>query len=103
MQIKRMQIKKQVSAATIFVALLVLSTGPAAWACSNMGPDKHVGMVKAIDLKGETLTLIDAETGKPLQFATPASLLKGVKVQDRAVVTFRSEGERLIAKELVVR
>ena len=81
----------------------VLSTGAAVWACSNMGPDKHVGMVKAIDLKEGVLTLIDAETGKPLQFATSASLLKGVKVQDKAVVTFKSEGERLVAKELVVR
>ncbi len=90
-------------AVSILAVFFVLSTGAAVWACSNMGPDKHVGMVKAIDLKEGVLTLIDAETGKPLQFATSASLLKGVKVQDKAVVTFKSEGERLVAKELVVR
>jgi len=84
-------------------AVLTFSAGTAAWACSSMGPDKHVGMVKAIDTKEGTLTLVDAETGKPLQFATSASVLKGVKVNDKAVVTFKTDGERLVAKDLVIR
>ncbi len=90
-------------AALILAMALTVSTGAVAWACSNMGPDKHVGMVKAIDTKEGTLTLIDAETGKPLQFATSASLLKGVKVNDKAVVTFKSEGEHLVTKDLLIR
>jgi hypothetical protein len=98
-----MQKRGQQSAALILALFLTLSAGTAVWACSNMGPDKHVGMVKAIDTKEGTLTLIDAETGKPLQFATSASVLKGVKVNDKALVTFKSEGERLVAKELVIR
>lgn len=98
-----MREKKRSAAALILAVALALSTGGVVWACSNMGPDKHVGMVKAIDTKEGTLTLIDAETGKPLQFATSASLLKGVKVNDKAVVTFKSEGAHLITKELVVR
>ena len=96
--------RKRKSLTVLILALfLALSTGVGVWACSNMGPNKHVGMVKAIDLKEGVLTLIDAETGKPLQFATSASLLKEVKVNDKAVVTFKSEGERLVAKELLIR
>ncbi|MBI3804960.1 MAG: hypothetical protein HY282_14490 [Nitrospirae bacterium] len=73
------------------------------WACSSMGPDKHVGVVKAINAPEGAITLIDAETGKPIQFTAPAALLKGVKVNDKAVVTFQMEGARLLAKEVVVR
>jgi hypothetical protein len=98
-----MRQKRSRSAVLILAAFWLVSAGTAVWACSNMGPDKHMGMVKAIDLKEGVLTLIDAETGKPLEFATQASLLKGVKVNDKAVVTFKSEGERLVAKELLVR
>lgn len=98
-----MQKREQSTAVLILAAFLTLSAGTAVWACSSMGPDKHVGMVKAIDTKEGTLTLIDAETGKPLQFATSAAALKGVKVNDKAVVTFKTEGERLVTKEVVVR
>jgi hypothetical protein len=97
------QNRKKQSAVLMLAMLFTLLTGAGVWACSNMGPDKHVGLVKAIDMKEGVLTLIDAETGKPLQFATAASLLKEVKVNDKAVVTFKSEGERLVAKELLVR
>lgn len=98
-----MQKREKQSAVLILAAFFALTAGTAVWACSSMGPDKHIGMVKAIDAKEGTLTLIDAETGKPLQFATSASVLKGVKVNDKAVVTFKTDGERLVAKDLVVR
>lgn len=86
----------------MLLGLTVWAGSSAALACSSMGPDKHVGVVKAIDAEG-ALTIIDAETGKPIRFAAPAALLKGVKVNDKAVVTFQMEGERLLAKEVVVR
>ncbi|TAJ99979.1 MAG: hypothetical protein EPO39_16165 [Candidatus Manganitrophaceae bacterium] len=72
------------------------------WACSSMGPDKHVGVVQAINTPEGALVLVDAETGKPIRFIASAKVLEGVKVHDKAVVTFKTEGDRLLAKEIVI-
>lgn len=88
----------------IFLAFLGISAAAqAAWACSNMGPDKHMGVVQAVDAQGGAFTLVDAETGKPLRFVTSAEQLKKVKANDKAVITFKTEGEKLVAKEIMVR
>lgn len=83
---------------------LVVSTAGirSSWACSSMGPDKHLGVVKAINTPEGALVLVDAETGKPIQFIAPAKLLEGIKVNDKAVVTFKMEGEKLLAKEIAI-
>lgn len=87
------------------VLALVISVGSVglSGACSSMGPDKHVGVVKAVEAPNGALVLVDAETGKPIRFIASAKLLEGVKVNDKAVVTFKTEGEKLLAKEIVVR
>lgn len=84
---------------------LAISVGSAGlgWACSSMGPDKHVGIVKAVGTPEGALVIVDAETGKPIQFIASAKLLEGVKVNDKAVVTFKMEGDRLLAEKIVVR
>ncbi len=80
-----------------------IGTAGLSWACSSMGPDKHMGLVKAIGTSEGAFTIVDAETGKPIQFVASAKLLEGVKVNDKAVVTFKMDGDRLLAKEIVVR
>lgn len=84
---------------------IAISMGAAGfgWACSSMGPDKHMGVVKAVGTPEGALVIVDAETGKPIQFIAPAKLLEGVKVNDKAVVTFKKEGDRLLAKEILVK
>lgn len=84
---------------------LAISIGSAglSGACSSMGPDKHVGVVKAVGTPEGAFVIVDAETGKPIQFIASAKLLEGVKVNDKAVVMFKMEGDRLLAKEIVVR
>lgn len=92
----------------LFLGMLALTLAVSAagirssWACSSMGPDKHLGVVKAINTPEGALVLVDAETGKPIQFIAPAKLLEGIKVNDKAVVTFKMEGEKLLAKEIVL-
>lgn len=84
---------------------LAISVGAAgwSWACSSMGPDKHIGVVKAIGTPEGAFTIVDAETGKPIQFIASSKLLEGVKINDKAVVTFKMDGERLLAEKIVVR
>jgi hypothetical protein len=83
---------------------LVISVGAAGlgWACSSMGPDKHMGVVKSIDTPEGAFVIVDAETGKPIQFMASNKLLEGVKVNDKAVVTFKMEGDRLLAEKIEV-
>jgi len=72
------------------------------WACSSMGPDKHMGVVKTVGPAEGALVIIDAETGKPIQFTASSKLLEGVRVNDKAVVTFKMEGDRLLAEKIEV-
>lgn len=89
----------------VMVLTVAISMGAAglSWACSSMGPDKHMGVVKAVGNPEGALVIVDAETGKPIQFSASPKLLEGVKVNDKAVVTFKMEGDRLLAKEIVVK
>jgi hypothetical protein len=89
-------------ALVLFLVISVAATG-LGWACSSMGPDKHMGVVKSIDTPVGAFVIVDAETGKPIQFAASAKLLEGVKVNDKAVVTFKMEGDRLLAEKIEIR
>ncbi|HEY5599424.1 MAG TPA: hypothetical protein VIK48_01925 [Candidatus Manganitrophaceae bacterium] len=87
----------------VWVGALLLGVSAffgSAGACSSMGSDKHMGVVKEIDARQGVLTIIDAETGKPIRFTAAERLLKGIKINDKAVVTFKTEGDRLVAKAL---
>ncbi len=82
-------------------AVLLLAPVWAA-ACSNLGPDKHMGMVTLVDpLKG-TLSLMDAETKNTIVFLTGEELLKKIHVNDQVVVTFETDKNQHVAKDIVV-
>lgn len=91
------------------LALLIGALGSAALfvdsssACSSMGPDKHVGIVKEIHLDRGVLTLIDAETGRPIQFTASTELLKEARINKKATITFKKESDRLAAQNIEVR
>lgn len=82
------------------MGVLMLGSGPEAFACKSAGPNKHVGMVKAIDAEGQTFSIIDAETGKEMVFDAPPQIMDRVKVSQRVMVTYRTEGDRLKAQEI---
>lgn len=72
----------------------------AAQACSNLGPDKHVGVVQAVDRKAGTFTIVDAETKMAMAFQAKPKTLTGLKVGDRLVVRFTVNGKRMSAEEV---
>jgi hypothetical protein len=80
----------------------LLAAAPIAWACSNMGPGKHVGVVKTSDSVKGVLVIIDAESQKPIRFLTASELLRKVQADDTVIVTFTTREDQLIAKEIVV-
>lgn len=95
-----MTIKRGVS----FLAVLaVLALGPAwASACSNLGPEKHMGIVLQLDPIKGTMALMDAETQTTLHFVMAEDLLKKINVNDRIVITFHKKKDQLVAKDIVV-
>ncbi len=81
---------------------LVMGAGRplAVQACSTMGPDKHVGVVQAVDRKAGTFTIVDAETQMAMAFQAKPKMLTGLKVGDRLVVRFTVNGKRMSAEEV---
>ncbi len=82
------------------IALFVLLLAPPLWACSQMGPNKHVGIVQKVDLKTGVFTIIDAETGKPLTFRAASRLLEALRSDSRVLITFKMVGDQLTAEEI---
>ena len=83
------------------LALVLLATAPAAWACSIAGPNTHIGTVKAVDPAKHTLTMKDAETGEDLTFvADRPEMLKGIAPKDRVTVVFTAQGKTLRATSI---
>lgn len=91
------------SAAVVFflgaVGLSVLWGIPAS-ACSSLGPDKHVGLVKEVQIEKGILMLIDAESGKPIAFSASPDLLQKVNAQEKAIVTFKMDGAKMVAQKI---
>ena len=81
------------------MALTLLWTGPLS-ACSSMGPGKHVGVVQAVQIDKGILMLIDAETGKPIAFSASPELLQKTRAQEKVIMTFKTEGARLVAQNI---
>ena len=83
------------------LALVLLATAPAAWACSIAGPNTHIGTVKAVDTGQHTLTMKDAETGEDLTFVVEKpEMLKGIAPKDRVTVVFTAQGRTLRATSI---
>lgn len=75
-------------------SLLVL---PTTQACSALGPNTHLGMVSAIDVKKQTFTLIDAETQRPITFTATPTQLNAIQSSQRITVTFEKSANALRA------
>ena len=90
--------------AGFFIVLFGVSIGSnLVSACSNLGPGKHMGVVKMIDSVKGAFTLVDAETRRPVRFMIGEDLLKTVKINDTIVVTYhQTEKGQFVAKEIVV-
>ena len=88
-------------AGVLFVGVLLIAfwVGPSS-ACSSMGPDKHVGLVKEVQIDKGILMLIDAETGKPIAFVASPEILQKARAQEKAIVTFKMDGTKLVAQKI---
>ncbi len=85
---------------TVAALITVLSSTSAALACEAAGANAHVGIVTAVDHTRSTLTLRDAETGKPLTFMASRDLLRGIAAKDTVTVRFAPEGQTLRATSI---
>jgi hypothetical protein len=88
---------------TLIVVLstaIVCTAVGAAFACEGAGPNTHMGVVMAVDLHVKTLTLKDAQTGKPLTFNATPEQLRGVKVNDEVAVVYAVEGTSMRATSI---
>lgn len=70
---------------------LTLAQPNPAYACKSAGAFTHVGVVTAVDRVALTVTINDAETGKPVTFSATAEQLKAVKPGDEVVIGFLEE------------
>ena len=96
------QMKKGV-AIGLFVVLVSVGAGISlVSACANLGPGKHMGVVKMIDPIKGVFTLVDAETRRSIRFRINDDLLKKVKISNTIVVTYQAGKDGLVAKEIVV-
>ncbi len=88
---------------TIFAVLFGISTSIVpVLACSNLGPGKHLGIVRIVDATQGTLTIIDAETRKAIRFVISEDLLKRVQPNDKVVITFKSEKDQFIIQDIAI-
>ena len=61
-----------------------------------------MGVVRLVNPIKGTLSLIDAETQRPIEFVAEKDLIHKVGVNDTVVVTFVQKDQLLIAKAIVV-
>jgi Cu/Ag efflux protein CusF len=71
-----------------------------ALACKSAGAFKHVGVVTAVDLAALTVTITDAESGKPVTFSATAQQLKAVKPGDEVMIGFLEKDGKLTAVQI---
>lgn len=92
--------KNKSIAAVLILAIWVLGSAGTTWACKAAGPNKHIGSVTAIDAEAKTFTLRDAETEQLITFEATDKILKGLKVEDRVMVSYEEENGKLIAVDV---
>ncbi len=86
-----------------FLALpALIMAGNAAWACSAMGPNTHIGQVMSLDRDAKTLTILDAETRQPITFVlNDQLLLRAASAQGQVIVHYSGEEDgRLVATNI---
>ena len=95
-----MYLRRSFLTTAIALGLLWLGGSPAALACKALGPNKHVGVVQAINTQLKTFSIKDAESGMEMTFEASPQLLERVKVNTQVIVTYGAEGERLKAQAI---
>ncbi len=79
----------------ISIVLVLLFLSPV-YACESAGTNVHVGEVTAIS--ADTFTLLDAETGSPIEFSASSELLLTLAGLRRTIaVDYSKEQGRLVA------
>jgi len=92
--------KKHLFTIMAMAGLAVFSASPV-FACSAAGPGKHVGQVSAVDSKAGTFTVMDAETGKPIVFFAPTSILKdAAQAKGSVMVSYKQADGKLQAQDI---
>lgn len=86
--------------AVLVLAAFLLGSVTTTWACKAAGPNKHIGSITAIDAKAKTFTIRDAETDRLMIFEAADKILKGLKIEDRVIVSYKEENGKLIAMEV---
>jgi len=83
----------------LFLALIVVVSG--SFACSAMGANTHIGNILSVDSQAKTLTIMDAETSKPITFSVNDQLLlKLASVKGQIVVHYAGENGQLTATDI---
>jgi len=78
---------------TLCFALIALFASSVTLACSAMGPKTHVGNITEIDRDHHTLTIMDAETQKPITFSVDNKQLLALNSSAGQVIVRYRDGE----------
>ncbi|HSG05646.1 MAG TPA: hypothetical protein VLB09_04535 [Nitrospiria bacterium] len=89
--------QKTIGAAIVMTGFLIALAAPAAMACSGAGKDRHIGNVTELNPGALTLTILDAETQKPLTFRAHESEIAKLKESDRVMIDYKEEEGELVA------
>ena len=89
---------KQIRNGLLAAAAGAMLLSAPAMACGDPANMTHVGMVAKVE--GQTLILVDAQTGKSLTFVITAEQAARVSANDRVVIHYAEDGGNLIAQEI---
>lgn len=78
---------------TTLFAFTTLLASSVALACSAMGPKTHVGQITEIDRDHQTLTIMDAETQKPITFSIDNKQLLALNSSSGQVIVRYRDGD----------
>lgn len=84
---------------TIVIAFgALMFAASSVWACSSLGPNKHIGTVMSIDEAKNTFTLLDAQSNAPITFLANAAILGELaSATGQVLVDYELDGTQLRA------
>lgn len=82
----------------VAVSSLLCLAPSQALACDSVGPSGHVG--ETLSVGPSAIQIRDFQTGNPLTFRATTEQLNGVRPGDRVMITFKEEGEVLVAEKI---
>jgi len=81
--------------------LALASLAPGSFACSVMGANTHIGNIMSVNSQAKTLTIMDAETSKPITFSiNDQLLLKLSSAKGQVVVHYTGKDGQLVATDI---